>query len=79
MKAMVIHEFDQAGKDERADIAALSKSLQADMTAKGLQFVDVDKANFRAALAKTDFYPHWKAKFSDQAWSLLESVSGKLG
>ncbi|WP_026439854.1 TRAP transporter substrate-binding protein [Acidocella facilis] len=79
MKAMVIHEFDQAGKDERTDIAALSKSLQADMSAKGLQFLDVDKANFRTALAKTDFYPHWKAKFGDQAWSLLESVSGTLG
>lgn len=77
--ALVLKEFNTSALDERADIAALSQSLQASMSKEGLQFIDVDKAQFRGALAKTDFYPHWKAKFGDQAWSLLESTAGKLG
>ena len=49
------------------------------MSGEGLSFINVDKAEFRAALAKTDFYPSWKAKFGDQPWGLLEQVSGPLG
>lgn len=78
LQKLVTDEFDRAGEVERADIAALSTSLQATMKASGLQFVDVDKAEFRAALAKTRFYSDWKGKFGDKAWSLLEAAAGKL-
>jgi len=65
--------------DQRADIAKLSESLRADLTSKGLQFIDVDRATSRQALAKTSFYTEWKAKFGDEAWAQLEKVAGKLG
>ena len=43
-----------------------------------MQFVEVDKPAFRAALAKSTFYNHWREKFGDKAWGQLEAVVGQL-
>ena len=75
---IVTRELNKAADDERHDIAALSNSLRADLTAKGLKFVEVDKAAFRTALGKTSFYADWHAKFGDKGWGLLEQTVGKL-
>jgi len=29
-------------------------------------------------LGKTSFYRDWKAKYGDEAWSILEKTAGKL-
>jgi tripartite ATP-independent transporter DctP family solute receptor len=79
IQEICFREFDRSANDERADIDALSKSLRADLTAKGLQFVDVDKKAFKAALAKTSFYKDWRGKFGEEAWKLLEEQAGALG
>ena len=79
VQEIVTREFDRSAMDQRADIAKLSESLRADLTSKGLQFIDVDRATFRQALAKTSFYTEWKGKFGDEAWAQLEKVAGKLG
>ena len=71
-------EFDRSAADERADIEKLSVSLREELTAKGLQFNDVDREAFREALRKTTFYQDWKEKYGDEAWSYLEKFSGKL-
>jgi len=78
IQEIVFREFERSAGDERADIAALSKSLRGDLAAKGLQFVDIDKKAFKAALAKTSFYKDWRAKFGDEAWKLLEESAGTL-
>jgi tripartite ATP-independent transporter DctP family solute receptor len=78
IQEIVFREFDKSANDERADIAALSKTLRADLQTKGLQFVEVDKKVFKAALAKTSFYKDWRAKFGDEAWKLLEDGAGAL-
>ena len=78
IQEIVFREFDKAAGDERADIAALSKSLRAELQGKGLQFVEVDKKAFKAALGKTTFYKDWRAKFGDEAWKLLEENAGSL-
>ena len=72
-------ELNKAADDERKDIAALSKSLREDLTSKGLNFIEVDKALFRTALAKTSFYKDWHGKFGDKGWALLEQTVGQLG
>jgi tripartite ATP-independent transporter DctP family solute receptor len=79
LRTMVSKELDRSADDERADIAKLSVSLRQDLTSKGLTFNDVDREPFRAALAKTTFYADWKAKYGEEAWSLMEQVTGKLG
>src|SRR3954466_8617296 len=78
VREIVTREFDRSAMDERADIAKLSESLRNDLGAKGLQFIDVDRAAFRQALGKTTFYGEWKSKFGNEAWTALEKVSGKL-
>ena len=79
VQEIVTRELNTAADAERADIAALSKSLRDDLSAKGLQFVEVDKASFRSTLGKTTFYKEWREKFGDKGWTLLEQTVGKLG
>jgi tripartite ATP-independent transporter DctP family solute receptor len=78
LRAIVTQEFDKSAMDQRADVAKLSESLRQGLAAKGLQFNDVDRISFRDALRKTSFYKDWRAKFGDQAWSLLEASAGTL-
>jgi tripartite ATP-independent transporter DctP family solute receptor len=78
VREVVTREFDRSATDQRADIAKLSESLRQELTTKGLQFIDVDRAPFREALGKTSFYKEWKGKFGDEAWTHLEKISGKL-
>ena len=75
---IVTRELNKAADAERADIAVLSKSLRDELSGKGLQFVEVDKAAFRTALGKTSFYKDWRTKFGDKGWTLLEQAVGKL-
>jgi tripartite ATP-independent transporter DctP family solute receptor len=78
LRSIATQEFDKSAMDQRADVAKLSESLRQDLTAKGLQFNDVDRNSFRDALRKTSFYKDWRAKFGEQAWSLLEASAGAL-
>ena len=79
VQEIVTRELNKAADAERADIAALSKSLRDQLSGKGLQFVEVDKTVFRDALGKTSFYKDWHQKFGDKGWTLLEQAVGKLG
>jgi len=79
VRDVVTREFDRSAADQRADVAKLSVSLREDLSAKGVQFFEVDREPFRQALGKTSFYKDWKAKYGDEAWSHLEKSSGKLG
>jgi tripartite ATP-independent transporter DctP family solute receptor len=78
LRAIVIREVDRSAMDQREDITKLSVSLRDDLTAKGLQFNDVDRSVFRETLGKTTYYKDWKAKFGEEAWSTLEKYTGAL-
>jgi tripartite ATP-independent transporter DctP family solute receptor len=78
LRKIVTDELNKSVLQEREDVAKLSQSLQQDLTGKGITFNDVDRGQFRDALRHTSFYKDWKAKFGDEAWGLLESVSGAL-
>src|SRR6516162_3671702 len=79
VQKIVTDEINRSAVDQRADIAGLSESLKADLTAKGITFVEVNRETFRKALADTSFYAEWKKKYGDTAWGLLEKTVGKLG
>ena len=78
LQEIVTRNINQAGLKQRVDVKALNASLVADMKAKGLQFNDIDNAAFRAKLRGAGFYAEWHKKFGDDAWALLEKVTGKL-
>lgn len=77
-QAIIAREFNAAALKERADIAALNGSVAADLKAKGLEFVEVDKPAFRNALKTAGFYAEWKKKYGDEAWAILEGEVGSL-
>ncbi len=78
VREIVTRELDRSGTEQRADVAQLSQSLRQDLSAKGIEFHEVDREPFREALAKTSYYKDWKGKFGNEAWAHLEQVSGKL-
>ncbi|WP_428488325.1 TRAP transporter substrate-binding protein [Rhodopila sp.] len=57
----------------------LDASLEGKLKAEGMEFFQPDLAAFRAALAKSNFYTSWKAKFGPALWAALEKVTGPLG
>lgn len=79
VQKIITDEIDRSALDQRADVARLSQSLQAELTSKGMTFHDVDKEKFRKYLDSTNFYAEWKSKYGDVAWGLLEKEVGKLG
>lgn len=78
VQEIVEREFTRAGKEERADIDRLSGTLRADLTTKGMKFIDPDQNAFRAKLKGSNFYKEWRGKFGEEGWTLLEAVSGSL-
>jgi tripartite ATP-independent transporter DctP family solute receptor len=78
VQEIVRAEIHQAIMDQRVDAAKLDTSLKSVLQAKGMTIVDADRPAFRAALQKSSFYSDWRAKFGDQAWAALQSVSGPL-
>ncbi len=78
MQAIVHREFDRACVEQRGDVAQLDKTLRDQLSGKGLTFVEVDKAPFRAALTKAGFYGEWKKKFGPELWGALEAATGSL-
>lgn len=67
-----------AVKAERQDFVDMTQTEQLNLTAKGMAFKTTDPAPFRAALAKSGFYPDMKKVAGDKAWGLLEKYVGPL-
>jgi len=62
---------------QRADAAGMNKKLPAELTKRGMVFIDPDIASFRAPLGS--YYARWKNAIGSKATSLLEAQVGKLG
>jgi tripartite ATP-independent transporter DctP family solute receptor len=75
---IVNRSFDAAALGERADLQELDRSLQADLTAKGMTFNRPDPVQFRAALVKAGFYGQWQKTYGSDAWARLEHYTGPL-
>jgi tripartite ATP-independent transporter DctP family solute receptor len=78
LKAIYTRAFNEAGLQQRADLAKLNTTLQDKLTASGMQFNAADAQSFREQLRKAGFYAEWKQKFGDEAWGLLEASVGKV-
>jgi TRAP-type transport system periplasmic protein len=75
---IVNSQFDAAAIKERADLLAMDRLLQADLTAKGMIFNTPDPVQFRAALVKAGFYAQWQKTYGAEAWTRLEQYTGPL-
>jgi TRAP-type transport system periplasmic protein len=75
---LVNEVFDTAAVKERADLLTMDRSLQGELTAKGMVFNKPDPVQFRAALVKAGFYTQWQKTYGADAWAALEKYTGKL-
>jgi TRAP-type transport system periplasmic protein len=75
---IINRNFDEAAVKERADLLAMDRSLQADLTAKGMTFNKPDPLRFRAALVQAGFYTQWQKTYGSEAWARLEQYTGRL-
>lgn len=71
--------FNAAALKQRADIVQANTDYQKTLESKGLTFNTTQAEVFQAALAKTSFYKDAKAKFGDEAWTLLQKYAGSIG
>ncbi len=78
MLEIVNSQFDAAALNERADLFAMDRSLQAELTGKGMIFNTPDPVQFRAALVKAGFYAQWQKTYGPEAWAKLEQHTGPL-
>jgi tripartite ATP-independent transporter DctP family solute receptor len=75
---IVNESFDAAAVNERADLLAMDRSLQGELTSHGMVFNKPDPVQFRAALVKAGFYTQWQKTYGAEAWDKLEHYTGKL-
>ena len=78
LQEIVASNFDATAINERADLVAMDRSLQAELTDKGMTFNKLDPVQFRAALVKAGFYGQWQKTYGAEAWAQLEKYTGKL-
>jgi TRAP-type transport system periplasmic protein len=75
---VIAKNLNQSALDQREDVKKANDTLQADLTSKGMEFIKVDPAPFRAKLQSAGFYKEWRGKYGDEAWAVLEKFTGPI-
>ncbi|SAL88587.1 TRAP dicarboxylate family transporter subunit DctP [Caballeronia arvi] len=78
LQGILADAFNQAAIRQRDDVRKLNDAAVADLQSKGLAINRPAPDSFREALRQANFYGQWKGKFGNEAWSLLETYTGKL-
>jgi len=78
VRDVIAKNLNQSALDQREDVKKANDTLQADLTSKGMEFIKVDPAPFRAKLQSAGFYKEWRAKYGDEAWAVLEKFTGPI-
>ena len=78
VREVIAKNLNQSALDQRDDVKKANDTLQADLTSKGMEFIKVDPAPFRAKLQAAGFYKEWRGKYGDEAWAVLEKFTGPI-
>ena len=76
IQAVIERNAQKYVRMQRADAAGMNRKLRAELTERGMVFIDSDGATFRAPLGS--YYTRWKNAIGSRATSLLEAQVGKL-
>jgi len=79
LREIIERNINEAALLQRAEVEKGNATLQDELTKRGLEFHKVDLGAFREKLISAGFYTDWKKRYGDEAWSLLEATTGKLG
>src|ERR1700720_3239886 len=78
VRDVIAKNLNQSALDQREDVKKANDTLQTDLTSKGLEFIKVAPAPFRAKLQSAGFYKEWRGKYGDEAWAVLEKFTGPI-
>lgn len=78
IQQVVVRNLTKYALLQRVDTQKLNDSLAAVLVQKGMLLNRAETTSFRRKLTASGFYNKWKGAFGNDAWSLLESTSGKL-
>ncbi|MDP0929443.1 TRAP transporter substrate-binding protein [Paracoccus onubensis] len=78
VKEIVSRNINQAATDQRQDIDDLNANLRNALEEHGMVFNKPDTEAIRGQLREAKFYAEWRQNYGDEAWSLLEQVTGSL-
>lgn len=78
IREVVTRVVNDAAKGQRGELAEQEAAYHKELAAKSMLINDVDSAPFRETLSRAGYYKEWRAKFGDEAWSLLEKYAGRL-
>lgn len=78
IKEIVSRNIDKSTLDQREDIDRLNETLRTSLEERGLIFNEPDQGQIREQLREAKFYGEWRQKYGEEAWSLLEKVTGPL-
>ncbi|ACA16221.1 TRAP dicarboxylate transporter, DctP subunit [Methylobacterium sp. 4-46] len=79
LREMLERAINQEALVQRREVEHMNATLQDRLQSLGLQFHTVANADFRQRLVSSGFYQEWQKRYGDEAWSLLEATTGKLG
>ena len=78
VQAIIEKNFNAMAVQQREDIAKANATVEKSLVDKGMQVSTVDTAAFRAKLQSAGFYKEWRGKFGEDAWKLIETVTGPI-
>ena len=79
LQELVAGSFNEVAPLEREEVAGRDQTLKTFLESKGVIFNNAETNSFREKLKTAGFYTEWKEKCGEQAWTLLEKFTGKLG
>jgi tripartite ATP-independent transporter DctP family solute receptor len=78
MQAIIQKHMNASALEQRKDTITQNQSIARELPTHGIEVVTVNSDDFRAKLRTTNFYPEWKEKFGNEAWTLLEKYAEPL-
>jgi len=78
LRDIVERNINDGALQQRPAAAKMNTDLEAELKGKGLEFIQVNRDEFRNKLKEAGYYSEWQKRYGDEAWSLLEATSGKL-
>jgi TRAP-type transport system periplasmic protein len=65
--------------EQRAFVQTINAGVESKLRDRGMIFTQVDTNSFRAVLTSGGFYKRWRASCGENAWALMEAMTGPLG
>lgn len=78
VQEIVSRNMNGAAMRQRADLEELNGVLESRLVELGMQFNTPDTAAIREKLSDSGFYSEWRNTYGEEAWDLLEQVTGPL-